>query len=135
MINRSPSNKSIPINIVGSSIFGRYPKMSSERTVNMFISDNWMVPYSGYQTAIAASKFSSSASTGRGVHTSTKLNKLIVVIDSSVYVVDIFFNQTDEHTINDSVTFIGSLNTSEGAVSISENNRPQIAICDGIHIY
>lgn len=134
MIVRGNRSKAIPLQVVGSSTFGRYPKISTEKTVNMFESDGFMVPYAGYQIAIEASKFGNGRE-GRGIHVSTKLNKMIVVIDNRVYLVDIFFDQNSLHTIDQSVIFLGNIQTSHGVVYIAENNKPQIAISDGQQIY
>lgn len=133
MIPRGQNFQEFPINVVGSSTFGRYPKISIEKTYNMFISDGWLVPYSGYQTAIPASVFG--GNTGRAVHTSTKLNKMIVVVGNSVFLVDIFFDQNLARTEDYSATLIGTLQTTTGVVYIAENNKPQIAISDGTAIY
>lgn len=134
MFNRGPSSKSLPINIVGSSIFGRYPKISTERTFNMFISDNWMVPYSGYQVGIAANKFRNGLR-GRGCFNSTKLDRLVVVIDDNVFLTQIQYNQTYDTVTYSSVVPIGVLQTNTGVVYITENNNHQIAISDGQAIY
>ena len=56
MINRT-NTKQMPLNIVGSSVFGRYPKISIEKTYNMLISDNWMVNYPGYSKVIDLNAF------------------------------------------------------------------------------
>lgn len=134
MIVRSQRNKAIPLNIVGSSIFGRYPKVSIEKTYNMFESDSFMVPYAGYQIAIPSLEFGNGRK-GRGIHTSTKLKKMIVVIDNRVYLTDIFFDQNILQTQDISVILIGTLQTTSGVVYIAENNKPQIAISDGQQIY
>lgn len=42
----------VPVNVVGSSTFGRYPKISLETTYNMFISDDWLVNYAGFQKVV-----------------------------------------------------------------------------------
>lgn len=136
-VTRGQNFKEIPINVVGSSIFGRYPKISVEKTINMFISDNWLVNFSGYQIAIPASSFVNGG-VGRGNHTSNKLGKLICVVGAFVYLVDIFFDQNIDMTYDISVTLLNSslpLATSVGTVYISENNTPQIAISDGVHVY
>jgi hypothetical protein len=131
MISRTPNNKQYEVNIVGSSTFGRYPKISNERTVNMFISDNWLVPYAGYQRAIP----NSYGTEGRGIYASSKLQKMIMVISSTVYLVDIFFDQNTERTLDFTVTPLGTLLSTTGPVYIAENNKPQIAISDGKAIY
>ncbi len=134
MLSRGQNFKSIPLNIVGSSIFGRYPKINSEKTYNMFMSDQFLVPYSGYQIAILSSLFRN-GEVGRGIFTSTKLNRMVVVIDSNVYLVNIFFDQNTDMSFDSQIIFIGSLQTSNGIVYITENNKPQIAISDGVSIY
>src|SRR5260221_9718743 len=130
MITRGQNFKPEPLNIVGSSTFGRYPKISNEKTYNMFISDNWLVPYAGYQKAI-----SNLGEEGRGIHTSTKLNKMVIVVDSTVYLADIFFDQQSQTTSDVTIIPIGTLLSVTGVVYIAENNKPQIAISDGVAIY
>lgn len=132
MISRGQNFKSIPLNLVGSSVFGRYPKISIERTQNMFISDNFLVPYPGYKIAVAQSMLGTE---GRAIHTSTKFNRLVVVVDEDVFLVNIFFDFNNNSTQDISVVQIGSLNTTEGPVYIAENNKPQIAFSDGENIY
>lgn len=134
MINRSQSFTEMPLNIVGSSIFGRYPKISIEKTYNMFMSDGWMVPYSGYQLAIAASVFSNGTE-GRGLHTSVKFNRLITVVNSNVYLTNITFDQIKEKVIFSQAIKIGELQTTTGVVYISENNKPQILFSDNTALY
>lgn len=130
MISRSGRFKSLPLNIAGSSTFGRYPKISIEKTYNMFMSDSWLVPYAGYQTAIA-----NLGNVGRALHTSTKLNRMVAVVDNKVYLINIFFDQSNAMPIDSQAILIGHLQTSTGVVYIAENNKPQIAISDGHAIY
>lgn len=118
---RSPTFNNTPLKIVGSTIFGRYPKISVEQTFNMIISDEWLVPYAGFKLAL---NFGASGK-GRAIFHSTILDKLIVVIGSSVFIV----------SQNLQATFIGSLLTGSGDVFIDENNANQIAICDKLNIY
>ena len=84
MISRGQNFKPFPLNVVGSSTFGRYPKISIEKTYNMFMSDNFMVPYSGYNIAINSNRLLNGKS-GRGIHTSIKLQRLVSVIDSKCF--------------------------------------------------
>lgn len=134
MISRGQNFERVPVNIVGSSVFGRYPKISVEKTYNMFESDGFMVPYAGYKTAIPSSIFHN-GSVGRALHTSTKLGKLVAVIDNKVYLIDITFNQALLSFSAIQVIQIGTLQTSVGVVYIAENNKPQICISDGVAIY
>lgn len=134
MIVRGQNFRQFPLNIVGSSTFGRYPKISIEKTYNMFISDNFMVPYAGYKRAIASSHFKN-GTTGRASFTSTKFNKLVVVMGSGVFLVDIVYSQQFEKVVFSQVVPIGTLQTQTGVVYIAENNKPQIGISDGTAFY
>lgn len=134
MLTRGPNFEAHPLNIVGSSVFGRYPKISVERTVNLFISDGWLVPYAGYKIAIPSSALQDGKQ-GRGSHTSTKLNCLIIVIDNNVFKINISFNQQKRAVESYESTRIGQLQTISGPIYISENNKPQIAISDNKVIY
>lgn len=134
MITRGSNFKEFPINIVGSSTFGRYPKISIEKTYNMFISDNFMVPYAGYEIAIG-SQFFEGKTSGRGAFTSTKFNKLVLVISNTVFLASLTYNQRKEEVVFSQVTPIGTLQTSNGPVYIAENNKPQIGISDGTAFY
>lgn len=132
MITRTTSEHEL--NIVGSSVFGKYPKISLEKTVNLFISDNWMVPYAGYQLAIPASVFGDGIQ-GRGIHTSEKLKRMIGVVDENVYLINISFDQYQRKVIASQSILIGTLQTFRGKVYIAENNKPQICISDGTSLY
>lgn len=132
MIARGQNFKQQELNIVGSSIFGRAPKISIEKTYNMFESDGFLVPYSGYKVAI--NNMVGNAN-GRGIHSSTIFNKLFAVIGSGFYQIDLSFNQQNEVAYDVNIILIGNLQTSVGNVFIAENNKPQIAISDGNAIY
>lgn len=121
MRGRSPTFKDIPLNIVGSTIFGRYPKISVEQTYNMIISDNFLVPYAGHERVDQILNFSE----GRAIYTSNRYGHMFIVIGDGLYSI----------ASNLSVQFIGALDTSEGDVFIDENNTNQIAICDKTNIY
>ena len=134
MITRPPTFEAKPLNIVGSSTFGRYPKISIEKTYNMFVSDGWMVPYAGYAQAINAANLGAGTQ-GRALHTSTKFNRMIGVFNSHVYLINITFNQRTQKVTASQAVKIGELQTSKGIVYISENNVPQILISDGTSLY
>lgn len=134
MINRSQRTKEVALDVAGSSTFARYPKISISKSINFFISDEWIVPYAGYQKAIDASMFGN-AGAGRGIFTSTKLGFMIAVFDNRVYKIDIFFDQNELKTIDTTVTQIGTLQTSSGVVYITENLKPQVVISDNVNIY
>lgn len=112
----------IPVKIVGSSIFGRHPIISDERTWNMFISDDWLLNFAGYNQAV---EIFTEASEGRGLFHSTRGNFLIAVISSNVYRID----------ANLGYTFLFSIATSTGEVFMDENLSSQIAIVDGSAAY
>ncbi len=134
MITRGENFKQYPLNIAGSSTFGRYPKISIEKTYNMFISDNWLVPYSGYQIAISSTEFANAVE-GRAVFTSTKFERLVVVEGANVYLVNIDYSQAQERVIFSQIILIGVLQTTTGVVYIAENNKPQIGFSDGTAFY
>jgi hypothetical protein len=134
LVTRGNNFKPFPLNVAGSSTFGRYPKISIEKTYNMFISDKWMVPYSGYQIAVNSADFAN-ATVGRGIFTSTKFDRLVVVQGQHVYLVNIEYSQQQEKVIFSQVVLIGTLQTATGVVYIAENNKPQIGISDGSAFY
>lgn len=134
MIARGQNFKQVPLNIVGSSVFGRYPKISIEKTYNMFQSDNFLVPYAGYTIAVGSSYFNN-ATEGRAVFTSTKFNRLVVVEGSSVYLVNVNYSQRTQKVTFFEVIKIGQLQTNTGVVYIAENNKPQIGISDNTAFY
>ena len=113
----------IPVDIVGSNTYGRYNKISVAQTWNMMISDDTLVDYAGYAFKLALTD--AMTAQGRGDHTSAVFNVMIVVINNGVF------------SINTQLipTRVGSLETAQGEVYISENNAGQIALSDGVHIY
>jgi hypothetical protein len=120
MAQRSPTFSEIPLDVVGSTVFGRYPKISVEQTFNMIISDAALVPYAGYK--IVANITSGQ---GRGLYASTNYGKMIAVVDDGVYSIS-----------NDlSVARIANIGSYNGDVFIAENNASEIAICDKSAIY
>lgn len=110
-------SEQIPINVVGSSIFGRYPKISLEKTYNMFISDNWLVNYAGFKKMQQILK----QGEGRGLFHSIRGNFMLVVVSGVVYKLE----------ANLIPQFIGNIDTSFGEVFMDENLNSQICIVDG----
>lgn len=117
----TPNAKALPVEIVGSSTFGRYQKIASGLTLNMFISDEWLVNFPGYQKYIELSP----AGKGRGIFRSVRRNIVVAVINSEVWV----FNFSDRPTN------IGNLATFQGDVFMAENLNNQICIVDGQNAY
>ena len=124
----------VELNVVGSSVFGRYPKISIEKTYNMFESDNFLVPYGGYKIAIDKTRFANGQQ-GRAIFSSAKLGKIITVVDNNVYLVDLTFDQVTLKFTNRQVVRIGQLETYTGVVYIAENNKPQILFSDNEQLY
>jgi len=133
-VKRGQNYTSVDLNIVGSSTFGRYPKISIEKTYNMFQSDDFLVPYAGYKIALSSARLRNGA-TGRGIFTSSKLNKIITVIDENVFLIDIVFDQQTLTVTTSQVILIGQLQSNSGVVYIAENNKPQILISDNEQLY
>lgn len=99
----------------------------------MFQSDTALVPYAGYQIAINQSNLNTGE--GRAIFSSIKLGRLISVIGSSVYVVNIQYNHTYDRVTTYQKIYIGNINSATGPVYIAENNKPQIGISDGTSFY
>ncbi len=121
MKGRSPTFTQVPLDIVGSTKFGRYPKISVEQTFNMIISDNFLVPFAGHQQVANIAD----EAVGRGLFTSVRFNHMIAVISNNVYII----------STNNSFTRIGTIATYIGDVYIDENDVHQVAICDQQNIY
>ena len=133
-VGRGANFKQVPINIVGSSVYGIYDKMDSQHTYNMTISDDFLVPYPGYKRAIYSDQFNN-ASEGRALYESVKLGYIIAVFDSSVYRINLNYDHRTRTVENPLVSLIGNLQTSTGVVYIAENNKPQILISDNVGLY
>lgn len=118
---RINNGQQVPVNVVGSSIFGRYPKISLEKTYNMFISDEWLINYAGFQNVSQIIP----EGEGRGLYHSVRGQFLIAVVSSSVYKLQ----------ANLAPLFISNISTNTGEVSIDENLSSQICIVDGQSAY
>lgn len=116
-----PISQTMPLDIVGSTEFGRYPKISSEQTFNMIISDNCLISFDGYKAVASITQ----GGVGREIYTSSRYNYMVAVVDNGVYTISTAL----------SVSKIGTLDTSAGNVFISENLGGQIAITDGLNVY
>lgn len=118
---RSVLTQDANLGMVGSTVFGRYPKISIEQTFNMIISDGWLVDNAGYQLENNVQ----ATGTGRGIYASNRSNSLFCVIENNVYMLNTLL----------SPTLIGQINTYFGDVFIAENNGNQIAFCDKSALY
>ncbi len=117
------------IRIVGSSVFGRYPSISQERTYNMFISESgdkkeqWLVNFAGYK---ARKEFFEDSLEGRAIFHSVRGDFLICVIEGTVF----RLNSEADTPIN-----IGTLASTSGTVFVDENLSSQICLVDGADVY
>lgn len=114
----TPGASQIPVRIVGSSIFGRHHIISDERTWNLFISDEWLINFAGYNQAV---EILGEGIEGRGAFHSTRGNFVLAVFGSNVYRID----------SNLGYTFLFSIGSFSGEVFMDENLSSQIAIVDG----
>ncbi len=123
MATLTPNATQIPIKVVGSSIFGRHPIISDERTYNMFISDNWLINFAGYDEAVT---LLDPGTEGRALFHSTRGNFLLIVINQNVYRInqDLWWQQLPL-----------TLATTTGEVFIDENLSSQICLVDGTNAY
>lgn len=117
----SQKYKDLPLKIVGSNKFGRFPKMSSEETFNMIVADDWLVGFAGWKSV---RQFNPTGE-GRGIYSSTRLNKMFIVIDDDIISLD--------STL--SATYLGTMTTFSGDVFIAENTAGQIAFSDSNNLY
>ena len=121
-----------PLKMVGGNLFGRYSKTSLESTYNMIVSDNTLVPYAGYQSALM-DPIPSPTGFGRGLYTSTDGDFMLAVIGSNVYRINATLASVMLVNVVAMVTV--PLLTTQGDVFITENNGNQIVITDGVAVY
>lgn len=119
----TPKSEQLPLDIVGSSKFGDYPKISLEKTYNMFHSDGFLVPYPGYHKVVEL--LAGAGREGRGLFRSFRGDFMVAVIDNAVYKVN----------LNLGLELVGFLATSSGEVFMDENLSQQICIVDGTNMY
>jgi hypothetical protein len=112
------------LQIVGSTRFGRYPKISVEETFNCIISDNFLVDYAGYSAMLDLVP----GGTGRGVYASTAARLVVAVVSNKVFIITQSISGLNYQ-------FAGELLTEAGDVFIAENNNAEIAITDYSNIY
>jgi hypothetical protein len=118
----TPNGNPVPVRIVGSSIFGRHPIISDERTWNMFISDSWLLNFPGYEEAV---QMLDASGEGRAAFHSTRGGFLLVVIDNVVFRID----------NNLGFAELFRLDSETGEVFIDENLSSQIVLVDGLNAY
>lgn len=128
MIQRNENTQELPLDLVGSNVFGRYGKISKEETFNCIISDGWMVPFAGYSAINPISL--NGVGQGRGIFTSTRGGFMITVVDNVVYRLDTNFLMPGVQPV-----IVGRLLTYVGDVFIDEDIQKNIAICDKTTIW
>jgi len=122
-------SEEVPVRIVGSSVFGRYPTISVERTFNMFITsdgtgeEEWLANFPGYSAIL---DLIGTGAEGRGVFHSVRGGFLLAVVSGDVYLI----NQVDAVP-----TLLGTISSSTGEVYFDENLSSQIAFVDGSLAY
>jgi hypothetical protein len=113
------ANAPVPLKMVGSSTFGRHPKINLETTINSFNADDFSINFAGYKFKI------SMGGNGRGLYASQKGNLMFSVSDGRVYkILPTLVNVP-----------IFSLNTNAGDVYIDEDILNNVAFVDGINLY
>lgn len=120
-MKETPNATTMEIDIVGSSTFGRYSKISNAQTWNMFISDDAQVNFAGWKKAFDLLPSGS----GRALFNSLRGNFFIAVVNSQIFKIDqeLF------------PTIVGTITTSAGEVYIDENLNQQICLVDGANAY
>lgn len=116
----TPGAQEVPVSIVGSSKFGRHPIISDERTWNMYISDDWLLNFAGYEQAV---EISAVGIEGRGLFHSVRGDFLLAVIGSQVFRI----NRGGGY-----IPLFGLSGATTGEVFMDENLSSQIAIVDGV---
>ncbi len=140
----TPNAKQEIVNIVGGSNFGKFSKISAEKTFNLYITtagqegdpekiENWLINFPGYQRILNLLPYPNPypnpplypdqvpVGEGRAIFHSIRGNIAVVVVNSIVYSLTPNLGQTQ----------VGILNTSTGEVFMDENLASQIAIVDG----
>lgn len=118
-------SQEIPVRIVGSSVFGRYPTISVERTFNMYISssgdgeEEWLVNFPGYASILRLIELGGE---GRGVFHSVRGNFILAVVTGDVFRIDRF---------DQLATLLGTIGTTTGEVFFDENLSSQVCFVDG----
>lgn len=113
------TSKPIPLEVVCSSTFGRFPKISIQTVYNMFIADDSLINFAGYDFVLSLLE------NGRGIFSSKKANAMFVVSSNKIYLID----------SNLIATNVYNLETNIGDVFIDEDLLGNIAFCDGVNIY
>lgn len=96
----------------------------------MITADDWLVDYAGFEKVLDVSD----DMTGRGIFSSIKANRVIVVSSNKVFSVSIYTSNIGNRK-NYSARQVGLIESYTGDVTLAENIGNQIAICDQHNIY
>lgn len=113
------------LDVVGSSTYGRDPKIMSSRTFNMIIADEFLIDYAGYKKI----QNIGGSGVGRGLF-STENGFLIAVLENKVYRISLYSETDNENVTVYDISEIGEINSFYGDVYFAKNITGQIAICD-----
>ena len=142
----TPNSSQIPVNVIGSSCFARYSKISSELTQNMMLQENghpkdselyekWLTNFPAYKRILnftpqpipapVAYPDQLPPGTGRGFFNSIRGDFALAVVNSIVYRLDsnLGFVQVD------------TISSAFGDVYMAENLASQICIVDGVNAW
>lgn len=123
------SLEEIPVRIVGSSVFGRYPTISVERTYNMYVTssgdgeEEWLANFPGYAAILAMLE---DGAEGRGCFRSVRGGFMLAIVAGDVFRINL---------LSELPTQIGTISTSTGEISFDENLSSQICFVDGSVAY
>jgi len=114
-MTKKTGSQQIKVDVCGSSVFGRYSKMSAAKTYNMYLSNSgegdsaeqWLIPFPGYKSVAEIL----SSGEGRGIFRSIRGNFMLAVINANVYRIN----------TNLGYLLIGSLSSNTGEVFMDEN--------------
>src|SRR3990167_3545902 len=121
---RQQEIQELPVKMAEGNRFGRYKKINDSQTWNMLVSDGALVDYAGYANVLTLLPNSK----GRGIYSSVRGHRMVIVIAANVYSIQQF-------GVNFTSNLVGVLQTQDGDVFISENNNAQICISDKSHLY
>jgi len=125
----TPNSQEVPVKIVGSSTYGRYNFISTERTFNLFISDDFLVNFAGYE---AVTSLLDGNASGRALFHSVRGGFILVVVGTAVFRFDTV-TSTSAVLINEALPLEGT-----AEVFIDENLSSQIVFVNGtetLYIY
>lgn len=115
--------KDLPLQMYGGTNFARYAKQSLEQTFNLICLDGgWMSPFAGFNNVLTIDPIG----TGRNIYSSATQNKMFVVIDQFLYVIDTFLIATKA---------IGEFSTITTNIYIAEDNYGNVFFADGQNLY